>query len=446
MIRTLSLLSVLVAAALAVTFLEPPLLYVVVGVIAAVFLLVIVSGMRRKRRSERIRPPAPAGGGGTSSNEELGILEIRPKDPGAARPAPGETRAAADPLAAETRPAIEPARAATLPGAIPEETAAPATPTRSIVRIKTAPPRQDPDAVTPEQEARVSINHLLHALLHASGAHTVCLLREETGTSRRYHIEHIVSRNAYARTEGSFVARVPFAESPEPSLHVLGGDVKLDALRYYREELEALRRLLAATLTHGGNRYVLAADSMEEDTLATPRARFLLESTARMIEQVDVHAAAPVPSALPTPPPTPQPEPQPDDASPRPRREIIAEEMAAAPDRRLALALVHQHTDAEDGLAEQEAAFEQTLRAALPDTRIERFGEMTFGVFLHGTIEEAEEWIGQTHARLNADAAAPVSIGMAYLADRHDGPDSFRADATDALREAYESGQPVLVG
>ncbi len=294
MIRTLSLLSALVAAALAVIF-EDPLLYAAAGLLLLVFLFVIVGGMRRRRRAERIRPATlPTERSAGDDLQDLGILEIRPREAGAPR---------AEAAVSSPPPAAEPVRAGALPAAIPEESVAPATPTRSIVRIKTVPPRQDPDEVTPEQEARAALTHLLHALLHASGAHTVCLLREEEGPSRRYRIEHIVSRNAYARTEGSFVARVPFADGPEPVLHVLGGDLKLEALRYYREELEALRRMLAVTLTRAGDRYILVADSMEEETLATPRARFLMESTARVIEQVDVRAAAPLPATLPTPPP-----------------------------------------------------------------------------------------------------------------------------------------------
>src|SRR5690606_10294934 len=126
-----------------------------------------------------------------------------------------------------------------------------------------------------------------------------------------------------------------------------------ESLRYYREELVALRRLLAVTLAHGGASYVLIADSMEEETLATPRARFLLESTARLIEQVDVKAAAPVPAVLPAPPPPPEPTPSAGEPAPRPRREIIAEEMAAATERRLALALIHQQSEAEEDLADR---------------------------------------------------------------------------------------------
>ncbi len=425
MIRTLAALSVLVAAALAVTFLEPPLLYVAAGLLVLLFLFVLLGGMRRKRRPAPVRPAADRGSG--SDLQDLGILEIRPREKG--------TRAAAAPD--EAPPAVpEESAGAPLPGAIPEEASAVA-PTRSVVRIKTAPQRPNPDEVTPEQEAQAALEHLLNALLHASGAHTVCLLREESGPSRRYHIAHIVSRNAYARTEGAFVARVPFAEGPDAVLHVIGGDVKLGALRYYREELEALRRLLAVSLTRGGQRYVLAADSMEDETLATPRARFLIESTARMIEQVERGAPSPV-YAVPSGPPDP--------AAPRPRSEIIAEEMAGAPDRQLALALVHQAAEDEHDLDAQEAAFEATLRQAAPDVRIERFGEMTFGVFVHGPIEKAEAWVGDLYTHLTSTADRPVNIGMAFLSDRHETPADLRADATEALRDAFESGQPVLFG
>ncbi len=119
--------------------------------------------------------------------------------------------------------------------------------------------------------------------------------------------------------------------------------------------------------------------------------------------------------------------------------------MAAAADRQLALALVHQRFEDGDDLTTREAALEAALRET-GDARVERFGDLTFGVFLRGPIEQVEEWVGRAHAHLNRADAAPVAIGVAYLASHHDAPDALRADATDALQESYESGQPVLVG
>ena len=38
-----------------------------------------------------------------------------------------------------------------------------------------------------------------------------------------------------------------------------------------------------------------------------------------------------------------------------------------------------------------------------------------------------------------------VSIGIALLQDRHKDADDFRADATEALREAFESGATTII-
>lgn len=431
-IRTLSLLSALVAAVLAVVF-DNTVLYIAAGVLALVFVVILV-GVRRRRRPAPSRLPTTRAAAPANELEDLGILEVRPKGTPSTRPAP--------PVEEGTLPEVS----------IPDEPAAPAAPTRSIVRVKTAPPRQDPDVVTPDQEARATLNHLLHALLHATGAQTTGLLREETTTSRRYHVELIVSRNAFARAEGSFVARTPFAtaEQRSPVLHVIGEDLTPASLRYYREEL-AIHRLLAIALTYRGTPHVLFADAMEDDLLATPSAQFMLEATARFIEQVQEPGSADAPPPLPVLPTAPleaaegmPPEAPPASDEPRPRREIIAEEMDR--DRHMALMLVHQQADGEGDLDLHERALLVALEGTFPDTRIERFGDLTFGVFLRGPVEAIEERVGVGHAQLTEQLPHPVSVGAVYVAERHDTPDALRADATDALQESYETGQPVLVG
>ncbi len=424
-IRTLFLLSALVAAALAVLF-DNTVLYIAAGVLALVFVVILVGVRRRRPAPSRLpttRTAAPA-----NELEDLGILEVRPRGTPSTRPAP--------PVEEGALPEVS----------IPDEPA-PTAPTRSVVRVKTAPPRQDPDVVTPDQEARATLNHLLHALLHATGAQTTGLLREEMTTSRRYHLELIVSRNAFARAEGSFVARTPFAtaEQRSPVLHVIGGELTPASLRYYREEL-AIHRLLAVALTYRGTPHVLFADAMEDDLLATPSAQFMLEATARIIEQVHEPASTEVPPLPVLPAATSEPPATTAPASdePRPRREIIAEEMDR--DRQMALMLVHQQADDEGDLDLHERALHVALESTFPDTRIERFGDLTFGVFLRGPVEAIEERVGVGHAQLTEQLPHPVSVGAVYVAERHDTPDALRADATDALQESYETGQPVLVG
>ncbi|RMH49431.1 MAG: hypothetical protein D6685_19165, partial [Bacteroidetes bacterium] len=142
--------------------------------------------------------------------------------------------------------------------------------------------------------------------------------------------------------------------------------------------------------------------------------------------------------------------------APRPRRAIIAEEMEAARSagHALALALIHLN-DADaiaargpDHVAAEEDALAARIAAVAPESRVERFGELTYGVFFRGAITAFDAWAVQLRDGLTVHAAPdapPVSIGIALLQDRHDTPEAFRADAMDALREAYETGTCTIL-
>ncbi|MEM9998711.1 MAG: hypothetical protein AAF809_13500 [Bacteroidota bacterium] len=132
------------------------------------------------------------------------------------------------------------------------------------------------------------------------------------------------------------------------------------------------------------------------------------------------------------------------------RRVIVAEEMARARARQhpLALALVH-HTEAEH-LAELGAtAVEDTdtvLREhlehslALADGRLEPFGELLYGVFYYGRAADIEAWVElvrTTPARTGE--TLPLAVGVALYQDRHQTSDQLRADAVQALTDAYDA-------
>ncbi len=140
----------------------------------------------------------------------------------------------------------------------------------------------------------------------------------------------------------------------------------------------------------------------------------------------------------------------------RPRREIIAEEMeqARARDQLLALALVYLNRAEDIAIAGEHAVgdAEHLLKARLTqaarNSRVERFGELTYGVFYDGDLPEVEAWgaqIQETLAQETGLLEGGVSIGIALLQDRHQTPDAFRSDATDALREAYETGTCTIL-
>jgi len=144
------------------------------------------------------------------------------------------------------------------------------------------------------------------------------------------------------------------------------------------------------------------------------------------------------------------------EASPRPRREIIAEEMKRADRDHADLALVLVHLNRAESIARRgpeavaaaEGALQDRLYQAAPNQRVERFGELTYGVFYRGGLRNIEPWAVDLQKQMDGAAGTlegGASIGVAVRSARHSGPESLRADATDALREAYKTGTCTIV-
>ena len=141
---------------------------------------------------------------------------------------------------------------------------------------------------------------------------------------------------------------------------------------------------------------------------------------------------------------------------PRPRSEIIAEEMERA-DRNnthLALVLVHLNRSesiaraGEEAVASAEEALRDRLRRAAPEQRVERFGELTYGVFFRGGLSHVEPWAINMQDQMDAatgELEGGASIGVAMRGPRHDTPEALRADATQALHEAYKTGTCTII-
>ena len=123
--------------------------------------------------------------------------------------------------------------------------------------------------------------------------------------------------------------------------------------------------------------YLLLADAANESGLSHPRAKELLEAFGKtlslMLYREDPH---------------------------RPRREIITEEMARARRQgtQLALAItVPQKAEIltrsyGDVLSKTEQLFSECLQNAAPDSRVVKFGELTYGVFVDGRKKQLEAW------------------------------------------------------
>ncbi len=132
----------------------------------------------------------------------------------------------------------------------------------------------------------------------------------------------------------------------------------------------------------------------------------------------------------------------------RPRREIISEEIERSREnnRSLALALIHpNNADAvlqagPESVAQTEYLLRQTLEETTPDGRVERFGELIYGVFYYDTDGSIDSWAEQVQTAFIENHEA-VNIGIALYSNRHETPDDLRSDAAEALRVAYEAGQ-----
>ena len=301
----------------------------------------------------------------------------------------------------------------------------------------------------------------LQSLLAAVRGHTVCLLKQES-TESRYRIEAMVSQDANARLRGHFKATSPFLSllPDEVAVSSIGeGGLPEDYLGYYHEPVDV--RQVAWTPVPGFEEphYVLLADTKREIGFRVKEPALLADFGALLAALLDVGEEKADQEEDLDPENAPEPpyaEPGAHTATTRPRRDIIAEEIehAQAHDRSLALALVYLNQaeavadQGDAAVAEAEAALERRLRSETPEGRVERFGELTYGVFLETGVAQAETWATHVQDQLAQEAGAlegGVSIGIALLGERHQTPDALRNDATKALQAAYQTGTSTIL-
>ena len=502
MIRILFSVLAVVAAVLALV-LDRPILYAAAAALLLVVVIVwITVAWRRHRAAAKsfkpvtTAPPAPE-----ENLQSLGILEIRPKEPSsksqqdtdslaaptvvpAAEETPDvpedeETRAEGVPDPTEAAPAEKvlaeethaeeaftektqeqvedrPEPAPTIPEPA-EATPTPAVETPSQIKefvSQPAEPAPHTDVQTnghkpalPDPHDEAVLGPYLQALRAALKAHTVCVLKQED-LVLDYHVVALVGEEGPASPGGdTFSAVTPLltARMAEHAVTVrpVNTDDLLQSSLGYSDAPERIRQVALAPvpLPTNPDTYFILADTPQTDLLNRPRARVLLTQFARLLGTL-LDSATPEPAST--------------ESSLRPRREIIAEEMeqARARDQVLALALVYLN-QAEDIAATSEAAVAEAegllrlrLGQAAYNGRVVRFGELTYGVFYDGNLLEVEAWGTQIQEALSAETGlleGGVSIGIALLQDRHQTPDAFRADATEALREAYETGTCTIL-
>lgn len=310
---------------------------------------------------------------------------------------------------------------------------------RARIMVSEAAPDQNADVLIPA----------LRSLRAGLDAYTVCLIRHDKG-NLRYHIEAIVSQNSFARSHGYFASKEPLLAGHSALVPIVFPKVGAEGfpkskLGYYHEPISVRQvAMVPVRPKKGSDSYLLVVDTMNDGGLESAPVRVLLEQYARLFRTI-LDTAAEGGLALPG-----------DSGLVRPRREIIADEMdrARSMAHPLALALVflnrgEEMDDAEEGeLEEMETHFEARLREVANDGRVERFGELTCGVFYHGASDSVPAWAARLHSSFAAESGkwvGGVSVGVALLNDRHETPDEFRSDATAALQEAFATGECTVV-
>jgi hypothetical protein len=326
-------------------------------------------------------------------------------------------------------------------------------------RADTAPADAPANApAEPAAEEHPVLLPLLRSLRNALSAHTACLLKQEE-LALTYEVQALDSADPEALRSGTFSTRKPLLSATMSQRrvsvrHVGAGGLPHTTLGFYKEPVHVAEVGLAPIeRPNSTSTYFLLVDALAEEALGTQRGRTILAQYAQLLGTVLEDDETPAPAAHATQNGTTEAS----EEQMRPRREIIAEEImrAEAADAPLGLALVHlrdAEVVADDGLGairRAERALQKRLEKASPDARIERFGECMFGVFHRAPISELEHWAADLQQFLAAEdglLSGGVNIGVAMLGDRHGGdPDTFRADATTALREAYETGAATLI-
>lgn len=444
MMRTLLLVLAVVIAALAFV-LNQVWMYWIAGALLAAAVMVVVARMWR-RYQEAVQFQREEGESIPRHTElsELGIMEVRPQR------GPSQEEEAADSPSDSSNPDAPPTAETG-----EENASAEATPP-----VDAASPEEDNDSLpdraldaTAPQEDPV-LGPYLQALCAATESHAVCLLVQED-VMLTYRIAATVSRGATVRTKGMFETDEPLlsARMAQSALTVqpVGRDGTAPSQLGYYEEPPALEQVAfapvptpSATSTH-----FLVLDATDPH-LHHPRAEKLITHFANLLGLL-IESDVPVPA-----PEISTGILDEETTKPRPRREIIAEEIEKAMRSTEPLALALVHLNRAEQLAEQGKAVvadaESTLRSRLersaPHSRVERFGELTFGVFHNRSVANVEPWAERLQDEMDhADGllAGGVSIGVAMLRDDAQSPNQLRDDATEALRMAYETGTCTIV-
>lgn len=465
MIRSFFALLALLIPGLAFLFDRPWLNLVTLGVVVGSLGLLGWWLWTTYRTGEPDRPrPTPDPEEGDPSLEDFGIIDIQPQGADEVEPSAQESADVDSDVPATSPPDDTAQRPATA--------SAPSPPTDDGAAPPAAP--EDSTDRSPSSREAPVFGPLLESLRAALDARTVCLLVQEE-VALTYRIEATASTHPAVRRSGTFDTQTPLLTATMSRQSVTARslsseEVAVEDLGYYTSP-PAVDHLAVAPVPQpdASSTTFLLADAPADAALDTSRVRTLLEhfaeTTALFLsinrsvperpEGAERGTQANGQDSGNVRPQTSTEAPDGDD-SPRPRREIIAEEMeaVAAADEPLALALVHLNRAesiarrGDEAVTSAEHLFAARLEQVLPNQRVERFGELTYGIFFRAATDAVEPQVADlkaTMAQEEGELEGGVSVGVAVWTDRDEDPEGLRAEATEALREAYETGTPTIV-
>jgi len=439
---------------------------------AAAVLLVGALGYLARHLWQAYHSHASAVGVGArddASDEDLGIMEVRPQD--------DEEEKESSTVEAEATVETD-----ATDGAEADDEAAPDTGSEAAEEVLGGEDEDNwPESVMSEEALDMSggsampvhsherpvLGPYLESLRAALGAQSVGLLVQEE-VVLEYRIEALASVQPDVQHTGTFETQEPLLTatmSRQPVTVRSLNEIGREDLRYYGT-VPAIAQVALAPVSrpNSSDTVFLVADATAEVDLGASQPRSLLKQFADTIgllldvddprgeaEEVLEDGQAPTePDAADAASDGTGPE-----EEPRPRGEIIAEEMQAADAAGDNLALVLVHLNRAESIArrgdEAVASAEHHLRTRLndiaPGQRVERFGELTCGIFVRSGVDEVEGWaatLQDTMAQEAGELEGGVSVGVAVRDARHD-PEELRTDATDALLEAYETGTCTII-
>ncbi|WP_103026603.1 GGDEF domain-containing protein [Salinibacter altiplanensis] len=479
MVRFLLVLLAVLVVGLAALF-GRPWLYVATG-------LILVGGLgglgwwlwtTYRQAPQAPERPRPGPDSDDPSLDELGIMDIQPQGrPPSASDAPPDETTAPHPQDAPSDTSSHPDASTPAENPPAGDTSTEDAPAPASASQPPRPAAQSTQEPADTEEKSVFVP-LLETARVALDAQTVCLLVQED-MALTYRVEAIASPHPSIRRSGSFDTQTPLLTATMSRESVTyrsltGTEMAIEDLGYY-EDPPVVDHLSLAPVPQpdASTTTFLVADAPSDVDLGSSRTRTLLSHFADTVALLFNEEQSP---EAPDPQPNPDGSPEVEDADmlapntngtadadavlegdsdePRPRRELIAEEMDAAQSASepLALALVHLNRaesiarQGKEAVASAERLFQARLEQKAPNRRVERFGELTYGIFFRAKPDTVEPWISDFEAAMRQEEGqleGGASVGVAMWTDET--PEALRTAATEALREAYKTGTCTIV-